>query len=52
MAGVSFNNEPKTVVEELQLKVVSYSTAAEEASKCGIFLAEISEWGAINCGKQ
>ena len=52
MASVSFSDEPTTVAKELQLKVVSYSTAAEEASKCGIFLAEISEWGAINCGKQ
>ena len=51
MAGVSFNDEPATVVEELQLRVVGYSTAAEEASKCGIFLAEISDWGSMNCSK-
>lgn len=51
MANVQFDDAPAQAVEELQIKVVSYSTAAEEASKCGIFLAEISEWGAMNCGR-
>jgi len=50
-AGVQFNDAAPQAVEELKVRVVSYSTAAEEASKCGIFLAEISEWGAMNCGR-
>lgn len=51
MADLGFNEAGPQVVDELQIRVVNYSTAAEEASKCGIFLAEISEWGAINCGR-
>lgn len=51
MANVQFDNAAPQAVEELKVRVVSYSTAAEEASKCGIFLAELSEWGAMNCGR-
>jgi hypothetical protein len=51
MADVQFGDSAPKAVEDLKIRVVSYSTAAEEASKCGIFLAEISEWGAMNCGR-
>lgn len=50
-ADVRFGEAAPQTVGELKVRVVGYSTAAEEASKCGIFLAEISEWGAMNCGR-